>query len=116
MSMKILAGLLLLLLDSTAAVAGEAATSSTAEFWVKTDFDQARLAAISRTPSHYGDRNAEPFSEMAIALIKRCNANPNRMPCEVASKTMMREYGKSPFSCGVNTVYTGPVILLPDTR
>jgi hypothetical protein len=115
MSKKVLAGLFLLS-SYAAATAGEADRSSRAESLVKTDFDQACFGAIAQMPSHYGDRNSEPFSEMAIALIKRCNANPDSMPCEVASKVTMREYGKTPFACGVDTVYTGPVILLPDTK
>lgn len=115
MSKTILAGLLLLL-GGAAATAGEAGTSSRTDSLVKTDFDQACFGAIGQIPGRYGEEGGEPFSEMAIALIKRCNANPDRTTCEVASKTTMREYGKSPFSCGVDTVYTGPVILLPDTR
>jgi hypothetical protein len=108
-----LAASLLLLFGCTAATAGE---PSRAGSEVKTDFDQACFGALGQLPSRYGEAGGEPFSEMAIALIKRCNANPDRMICDVASTTTMREYGKTPFSCGVDTVYTGPVILLPDTR
>jgi sugar/nucleoside kinase (ribokinase family) len=113
MSKKMLVGVLVLLLSGMAASAGE---PSRLRSGVKTEFDQACLGALGHLPSHYGKVGSEPFSEMAVALIKRCNANPDRMICDVTSKTMMREYGKTPFACGVDTVYTGPVILLPDTH
>jgi hypothetical protein len=115
MSRKLLAGLLLML-GCTAAAAGEGGASSRAGSEVETVFDQACMAAVYQAVGYYDDRSAQPLSGMALALVKRCNANPNRMVCEVASKTMMREYGKTPFSCGIDTEYTGPVILLPDTR
>jgi hypothetical protein len=112
-SRGILTAWLPLIFAFAAAIAGE---PSRAGSDVKTDFDQACFGALRHLPPRYGELGGEPFSEMAIALIKRCNANPDRMICDVASTTMMREYGKTPFSCGIDTVYTAPVILLPDTR
>jgi hypothetical protein len=52
---------------------------------------------------------------MAMAHVRRCNGHPNKVACEITSQAMMREYGKTPFTCGSDTAdYSVPVIVLPE--
>jgi hypothetical protein len=78
----------------------------------KAAFDQACLDAILFAAKSYNDR--EPLSVRASANVKMCNGHPSGMICEVASQAMLREYEKTPFTCGTNTADSVPLIFLED--
>jgi hypothetical protein len=71
----------------------------------------ACLQAIDLVIRNYGDGNDKPLSAMAVALVRRCNGHPVRAICEQSSQTMLREFGKTPFTCGSNTADSVPLIL-----
>jgi hypothetical protein len=71
----------------------------------------ACLQAIDLVMRNYNDKDGEPLSVMAVALVRRCNGHPVRAICETSSQAMLREYGKTPFTCGINTADSVPLIL-----
>ena len=78
----------------------------------KAAFDQACLDAVLFAANSYADRT--PPSVRASANVRMCNGHPSRMICEIASQTMLREYGKSPFTCGTNTADSVPLVFPAD--
>jgi hypothetical protein len=74
--------------------------------------DMACLDAIAYLAEHDYERSDKPLSAMALAHVRRCNGHPNKGTCETTSRIMMREYGKTPFTCGSDTAdYSMPVIV-----
>ena len=71
----------------------------------------ACLQAIDLVIRNYGDEGGKPLSAMAVALVRRCNGHPDRAIRETSSQTMLREFGKTPFTCGANTADSVPLIL-----
>jgi hypothetical protein len=117
LSKAILVCLALSLGPIVTAAAGEAGTAShavaTAAIAKTADAtaaaDQACLGAVYQVASNYDEQR--PLSGRAAAFVRRCNGDPNKIACEVASQTMVREYGKTPFTCGANTAEADPLIL-----
>jgi hypothetical protein len=77
--------------------------------------DQACFDAVFQVAINQYDQSVKPLPALAQALVRRCNGHPNKIVCEAVSRGMMLEYGKTPFSCGVNTADSIPLILPPDT-
>jgi hypothetical protein len=74
--------------------------------------NEACLQAIDLVMRHYGDEDGgKPLSAMAVALVRRCNGHPSRAICDMSSQAMLREFGKTPFTCGTNTADSVPLIL-----
>jgi hypothetical protein len=71
----------------------------------------ACLQAMDLVIRSYGDEGGKPLSAMAMALVRRCNGHPVRAICETSSQAMLREFGKTPFTCGTNTADSVPLIL-----
>ena len=72
--------------------------------------DLACLDAIGYLASHGYERSTP--SAAALAHVRRCNGHPNKIACEITSQATMREYGKTPFTCGSDIAdYTLPVIV-----
>jgi len=93
-------------------VAEEAGAPSQNEYEPNPLADLACLDAIDYLASHGYERSDKPLSAMARAYIRRCNGHPNKIACEITSQAMMREYGKTPFTCGSDTAdYRMPVIV-----
>jgi hypothetical protein len=74
----------------------------------------ACLQAIDLVMRNYGDEDGKPLSAMAMALVRRCNGHPVRAICDMSSQAMLREYGKTPFTCGTNAADSVPLILPAD--
>ena len=90
-------------------------TSSQNQYVENPAANQACLDAIAYLLNHDYERSDKPLSAMALAHVRRCNGHPNTLICETTSRIMMREYGKTPFTCGSDTAdYSMPVIVLPD--
>lgn len=71
----------------------------------------ACLQAMDLVIRNYGDEGGKPLSAMAVALVRRCNGHPVGAICETSSQAMLREFGKTPFTCGTNTADSVPLIL-----
>jgi len=74
----------------------------------------ACLQAIDLVMRNYGDEGDKPLSAMAVALVRRCNGHPVRAICDMSSQAMLREYGKTPFTCGTNAADSVPLIVPAD--
>jgi hypothetical protein len=73
--------------------------------------NEACLQAMDLVMSNYGDADGKPLTAMAVALVRRCNGHPLRAICDMSSQAMLREFGKTPFTCGTNTADSVPLIL-----
>lgn len=78
----------------------------------KAAFDQACTDAIVLIANSYGGHTSP--SARALANVKMCNGHPSRVTCEITSQTMLREYGKTPFTCGTNTADSVPLVFPAD--
>jgi hypothetical protein len=100
------------LVFSLSSLAAEQADTSSPDQFELSFADQACLEAITYLIGHEYERSDRPLSEMAQAYVRRCNGHPNKAACEIASQAMVREYGKTPLTCGSDTAdYKKPVIM-----
>jgi hypothetical protein len=77
--------------------------------------DTACLDAITYLIAHSYERSSKPLSATALAYVRRCNGHPDKAVCEVTSQAMMRQYGKTPFTCGSDTAdYTTMPVIVPE--
>jgi hypothetical protein len=75
-------------------------------------FDAACLDAIALAANNYYDQT--PLSVRALANVKMCNGHPFQTICEISSRAMLREYGKTPFTCGTNVADSVPLVFPAD--
>jgi len=79
----------------------------------------ARFAArFNRKAMQSGLRNKQTRTSNAavnegVGNIKKCNGHPFRTICEIASQAMLREYGKTPFTCGTDVADSVRLIFPP---
>jgi hypothetical protein len=78
----------------------------------KAAFDEACQNAIVLVANSYYDQT--PPSARASANVMMCNGHPSQMICEISSQVMLREYGKTPFTCGSNVADSVPSIFPAD--
>jgi hypothetical protein len=78
----------------------------------KAAFDAACLDAIALAANNYNDQT--PLSARALANVKMCNGHPSQTICEISSGAMLREYGKTPFTCGTNVADSVPLVFPAD--
>ena len=105
-----------LLSGLTSGVADEIAVRSgiapQADMSKKAAFNQACLDAIVLMANGYDEQT--PLSARASANVKMCNGHPFQTICEISSQAMLREYGKTPFTCGANVADSVPLVFPPD--
>lgn len=78
----------------------------------KAEFDKACLDAIGFMAESYSSHT--PPSGRAMANVKMCNGHPLMTMCEISSQAMLREYGKTPFTCGTDTADSVPLFFPED--
>jgi hypothetical protein len=77
----------------------------------KAAFDAACLDAIAlMANSNY----QTPLSARVLANVKMCNGHPSQAICEISSRVMLQEYGKTPFTCGNDVADSVPLIFPAD--
>ena len=76
--------------------------------------DEACLDAVRYLAYSDYERSDKPLSALGSALVRNCNGHPKKFICEATSQAVMREFGKTPFTCGTNTLDDPPLILPPD--
>jgi hypothetical protein len=74
----------------------------------KAAFDAACLDAIALVANSYFDQ--APLSARALANVKMCYGHPSQTICEISSRAMLQEYGKTPFTCATNVADSVPLI------
>ena len=79
-----------------------------------TSADQACSDAVRYLAYSDYERSDKPLSALGSALVRSCNGHPQKIICEATSQTVMREFGKTPFTCGTNTLDDPPLILPRD--
>jgi hypothetical protein len=75
-------------------------------------FNAACLDAMALMLNNHYDQ--APPSARAAANVKMCNGHPYQTICEISSRTMLQEYGKTPFTCGTNTADSVPLVFPAD--
>jgi hypothetical protein len=102
--------------SATAGIAGERAADSAAKdnMSLEAAYDEACANAFVLILNSYSDHS--PLSDRAVANIQMCNGHPNQMDCEISSKMLLREYNKSPFTCGTNTATSVPQVFPADAK
>jgi hypothetical protein len=115
MSKAILVGVVLLS-GLTPGVADQIGTPSgvarEADMGRKAAFDAACLDAIALVANNYFDQ--APLSARALANVKMCNGHPSQTICEISSRAMLQQYGKTPFTCATNVADSVPLIFPAD--
>jgi hypothetical protein len=76
--------------------------------------DEACLDAIQYLIRNDYERSDKPLSALGLALVRSCNGHPKKFICEATSQAVMREFGKTPFTCGSNILDDPPLLLPPD--
>jgi hypothetical protein len=97
----------------SSAAADEAAPAS-GERRLVFSTDGACLDAVSYLARSDYERSDKPLSALGLALIRSCNGHPKKIICEATSQAVMREFGKTPFTCGSNILDDPPLLLPPD--
>jgi hypothetical protein len=96
----------------SAAIAGENGRpfgpASKDDMSMEAAYNDACSNAFALTLNSYSDHS--PLTDRAVANIKMCNGHPNRVICEITTNMMVREYGKSPQTCGTDTVASVPAV------
>jgi hypothetical protein len=114
--LKVIMVCAVLLSGLTSGVADEIAARSgiapKADMDKKAAFNQACLDAVALVASNYYEQT--PLSARASANVKMCNGHPFQTICEISSQAMLREYGKTPFTCGTNVADSVPLVFPPD--
>jgi hypothetical protein len=104
-----------LLSGLTSAVADQIRTPSgvarKADTSRKAAFDGACLDAIALVANN---NYQTPLSARALANVMMCNGHPSQAICEISSRVMLQEYGKTPFTCGTNVADSVPLVFPAD--
>jgi hypothetical protein len=77
----------------------------------KAAFDAACLDAVALVANN---NYQTPLSARALANVKMCNGHPSQAICEISSRVMLQEYGKTPFTCGTNIADCVPLVFPAD--
>ena len=93
-------------------IAPSSALASRPDMSKRAAFDQACRDATALII--YGRYEEAPLSARAMANVRMCNGHPLQSICENISKTVLQEYGKTPFTCGSNIADSVPSVFLPD--
>ena len=105
-----------LLSGSTSGVADQIGTpldvARKADMSRKAAFDAACLDATALVANNYSDQTS--LSARALANVKMCNGHPSQTICEISSRAMLQEYGKTPFTCGTNVTDSVPLVFPAD--
>jgi hypothetical protein len=75
-------------------------------------FDGACSDAVVLSAHSYSDQM--PLSARAAANVRMCNGHPSQAICEISSRVMLQEYGKTPFTCGTNVADSVPLVFPAD--
>jgi hypothetical protein len=75
-------------------------------------FDQACRDATALII--YGRYEEAPLSARALANVRMCNGHPLQAICQKISKTVLDEYGKTPFTCGSDIAESVPPVIPAD--
>jgi hypothetical protein len=105
----LLSGLTFGATDQTAAQSG---TVPKADMSKRAAFDAACRDAVALVADNYNDR--APLSSRALANVKMCNGHPSETICDATSRAMLREYGKTPFTCGTDVADSVPLVFPPE--
>jgi hypothetical protein len=77
----------------------------------KAAFDAACLDAVALMANN---NYQTPLSARVLANVRMCNGHPSRAICEISSRVMLEEYGKTPFTCGTNVADSVPLVFPAD--